>query len=205
MNLCIRKRVLKSMRVTSHNTISNEINQKITETSLSTRCKQMSQERSRKRWLQIRKRHFVSNRSQTSMSCVHISQWYRYRQKQSELIALTILFAKFIWYSLFFAPCLFLFSKSKTRINNDTAFSNYSHSVFHCFSLFCWARLTRILKTSLSETFTFVTLKILRLRMLSCFRSYYSTQSLALRVCSQNVCEKCSLMTDHWLYVVQWF
>lgn len=129
MDLCIRKRVLESVRVTSHNTIPNETNQKTTETPLPTRCKQMSQGRPRRRWSQIRKRHFVPNRSQTSISCVHISQWYRCRQEQSGPIALTILSAKFVWYPLSFAPCLFLFPKPKARINNDTAFSNYSHSL----------------------------------------------------------------------------
>lgn len=153
------------------------------------------------------KETFVSNRSQMSISCVHISQWYRCRQKQSGSLHLQHcpLSSFDTRFSSLLAYFFFLFPKSKARINNDTAFSNCSHPAFHRFSLSCWAWLARIPKASLSETLTSVTLKILRLRMLSCPSSYYSAQSLALRAYPQNVCGKCSLMTDCWLYVVQWF
>lgn len=122
------------------------------------------------------KETFVSNRSQMSISCVHISQWYRCRQKQSGPLHLQhcSLSSFDTRFSSLLAYFFFLFSKSKTWINNDTAFSNCSRSAFHRFSLFCWAWLAWIPKTSLSETLTFVTLKILRLRMLSCPSSYYS-------------------------------
>ncbi len=136
-----------------------------------------------------------------------ISQWYRCRQKQSGPLHLQHcpLSSFDTRFSSLLAYFFFLFPKSKARINNDTAFSNCSHPAFHRFSLSCWAWLARIPKASLSETLTSVTLKILRLRMLSCPSSYYSAQSLALRAYPQNVCGKCSLMTDCWLYVVQWF
>ncbi len=145
MDLCIRKRVLEWVRVTSHDTIPNETNQKTTETpdhrnSIANTLQTDVPRKAPYTLIAEPKETFVPNRSQTSISCVHISQWYRCRQEQSgplhlqhcPLSSFGTRFPSLLAYSFF------LFPKPKARINNDTAFSNCSHPAFHRFSLSCW-------------------------------------------------------------------